>query len=285
MENLMEKRSINERVLITVTGTWAPSHAKNWMECEMTWVSKLREKGFDVVYLVSNPHLDKPYERVGNFFFVNCKDDLDSIYLKNHYYVSQYVNNDTDYDYRFHTDSDTFIHPERFVDLLEEYVDENPKDWVGCTIPYPGFNTWTLNKCEILPGNWNNISYFASGGSGFLLSNKAMQILVDELDYDSYINKTNQEPWGSDKLWACDLIAGHFLYKNGINLWHDSRILFESKYHPVMADPHGVGRPFVGDRDSFMTVQHYCNGHMREIMEMLYGKDWDKTKIYHGHDR
>ena len=281
----MEKRSINERVLITVTGTWAPSHAKNWMECEMTWVSKLREKGFDVVYLVSNPHLDKPYERVGNFFFVNCKDDLDSIYLKNHYYVSQYVNNDTDYDYRFHTDSDTFIHPERFVDLLEEYVDENPKDWVGCTIPYPGFNTWTLNKCEILPGNWNNISYFASGGSGFLLSNKAMQILVDELDYDSYINKTNQEPWGSDKLWACDLIAGHFLYKNGINLWHDSRILFESKYHPVMADPHGVGRPFVGDRDSFMTVQHYCNGHMREIMEMLYGKDWDKTKIYHGHDR
>jgi len=35
----------------------------------------------------------------------------------------------------------------------------------------------------------------------------------------------------------------------------------------------GVGQPFVGDKDSFMTVQHYCNGHMQEIMEMLYGKD------------
>lgn len=278
----METRRINERVLITITGTWAPSHAKNWMECEMTWVSKLRKMGFDVVYLMSNPHLDKPYERIGNFFFANCNDDLNSIYLKNHYYISQYVNKDTDYDYRFHTDSDTFIHPERFVSLLEEYVNETPKDWVGCVIPYPGFNPWTLNKCEILSGNWNNISYYASGGSGFLLSNKAMQILVDELDYDSYINKTNQEPWGSDKLWACDLIAGHFLYKNGINLWHDSRILFESKYKTIMS---GVGQPFVGDRDSFMTVQHYCNGHMCEIMEMLYGKDWDKTKINHGHDR
>jgi len=97
-----------------------------------------------------------------------------------------------------------------------------------------------------------------------------MQVLIDELDYDNYINKTNQEPWGSDKLWACDLIAGHILYKNGINLWHDSRIIFDSKYKTIMS---GVGQPFVGDKDSFMTVQHYCNGHMQEIMEMLYGKD------------
>lgn len=278
----MESKKINEKVLITITGTWAPSHAKNWMECEMTWVSYLRRMGFDVIYLMSNPHLDKPYERIGNFFFANCEDDLDSIYLKNHYYISQYVNNDTDYEYRFHTDSDTFIHPERFVALLEEYVNETPKDWVGCMNPYDGLDPWLPIKREIPPGNWNGISFYASGGSGFLLSNRAMQILVDDLEYENYINKTNQAPW-FDKTWACDLIAGHFLYKNGINLWHDNRILFESKYHPVMLDPHNAGVPFVGDQDSFMTVQHYCNGHMCEIMEMLYGKDWDKTEIKHGH--
>lgn len=278
----MESRMINKRVLITITGTWSPSHAKNWMECEATWVPRLRKMGFDVVYLMSNPHLDKPYERVGNFFFANCKDDLDSIYLKNHYYISQYVNNDTDYEYRFHTDSDTFIHPERFVRLLEEYVNETPKDWVGCVIPYPSLDPWQLIKSEIRPASWGGVPHYASGGSGFLLSNKAMQVLIDELDYDNYINKTNQEPW-FDKTWACDLIAGHFLYKNDINLWHDSRIIFESKYHPVMVDPRNMGVPFVGDQNSFMTVQHYCNGHMREIMEMLYGKDWDKSEIKHGH--
>lgn len=268
----MESRRINERVLITITGTWAESHAKNWMECEMTWVSRLRKMGFDVVYLMSNPHLDKPYERVGNFFFANCKDDLDSIYLKNHYYISQYVNKDTDYEYRFHTDSDTFIHPERFVTLLEEYVNITPKDWVGCMIPYNNLNPWQMIKREIQPGKWNGISFYASGGAGFLLSNKAMQVLIDELDYENYINKTNQEPW-FDKTWACDLIAGHFLYKNDIKLWHDNRIMFESKYKKVMLDPHNFGVPFVGDKNSFMTVQHYCNGHMQEIMKMLYGKD------------
>ena len=263
---------INKKVLITITGTWAESHATNWMECEMTWVKKLRKMGFDVVYLMSNPHLDKPYERVGNFFFAKCKDDLDSIYLKNHYYISQYVNNDTDYEYRYHTDSDTFIHPERFVSLLEEYVNKTPKDWVGCQIPYGGHDPWQLVKCEIPPRTDNSTQWWASGGSGFLLSNKAMDILVNELDYENYINKTNQWPWFTWQ-WACDAIAGQFLYKNGINLWHDNRIMFESKYKVIIADPLNRGVPFVGDKDSFMTVQHYCNGHMFEIMKTLYGED------------
>ena len=46
---------LNKKVLITITGTWAKTHYKNWIECETTWVPKLREKGFEVLYLMSNP--------------------------------------------------------------------------------------------------------------------------------------------------------------------------------------------------------------------------------------
>ena len=99
-----------------------------------------------------------------------------------------------------------------------------------------------------------------------------MQVLVNELNYEDYINKTNQAPWFGTT-WACDLIAGRFLYKNGINLWHDNRIMFESKYKEIMTKVSDKVVPFVGDKDSFMTVQHYCNGHMFEIMKMLYGED------------
>ena len=36
-----------------------------------------------------------------------------------------------------------------------------------------------------------------------------------------------------------------------------------------MNDPLNLGIPFIGDKDSFLAVQHYCNGHMQEIMNKL----------------
>lgn len=241
------------KTLITITGTWVQSHSQNWIECASTWVPKLKEKGFDVLFLMSNPHLDKEYEVVGDFFFARCSDKLEKIYLKNHYYISKYILNETDYDYRFHTDSDTFIHPERFIPFLEEYTETTPKPYVGCAIPYPGFDTNVLNKLEITDQN-----FYASGGSGFILSKEAHKPLIEDFKEENY-----------DHLGYCDKIVGELLYKNGINLWHDSRMLFESPYLRTIYNPSNIYSPFIGDKDSFLVAQHYCNGHMKEIIDKL----------------
>ena len=244
---------LNKKVLITITGTWAKTHYKNWIECETTWVPKLREKGFEVLYLMSNPYIKNGFEKIDNFFFANCKDNKEELYLKNHYYISAYFINETDYEYRFHTDNDTFIHPERFITLLDDYVNKTPKDYVGCVIPYPGFNVNDLNKAEI-----TNPGYYASGGSGFLVSRKSQKHMVSDF------NKSNYE-----HLAYCDKITGEILYKNGIKLFHDSRILFESPYKRAIRDPQKIGCPSIGDKNSFLAVQHYCNGHMVELMNKL----------------
>jgi hypothetical protein len=244
---------LNKKVLITVTGTWVKTHYKNWIECETTWVSKLREKGFEVLYLMSNPYIKSGFKKIDNFFFANCKDNKEELYLKNHYYISAYFINETDYEYRFHTDNDTFIHPERFITLLDDYVNKNPKDYMGCALPYPGFNTYNLIKREI-----TSPKHYASGGSGFLVSRKAQRYMVEDFNAKNY-----------EHLAYCDKITGEILYKNGIKLFHDSRLLFESPYKRAIRDPQKIGCPSIGDKNSFLAVQHYCNGHMVELMNKL----------------
>jgi hypothetical protein len=254
---------MKQKTLITITGTWFPSHSPNWIESASTWVPLIKEKGFDVLFLMPNPYLDKDYEIIGDFFFAKCPDGLENIYLRNHYYISKYFLNQNDYDYRYHTDCDTFIHSERFTDLIKEYTEITPKDYVGCVIPYPGLNPNVLNKLEIKEKN-----YYASGGSGFLLSKKAHEPLVNDFKKEDY----------NDDLSACDRITGSLLYQKGIKLWHDSRILFESPYRKIISDPYNLGTPFIGDKDSFLAVQHYFNGHMREILDNIQ-KSYEKNMI------
>lgn len=241
------------KILLTITGTWSESHSVNWMECATTWVPLIKKQGIDVLFLMSNPHLDREYEIKGNFFFAKCPDTVKKIYWKNHYYISKYFLEETDYDYRFHTDSDTFIHPERFKQLLEDFTINNPKDYMGCVLPYPGFNV-NDNRSEEIKGE----GFYASGGSGFLLSRKSHKYLVEDFNEEEY-----------EHLGFCDKITGEILYNRGIKLWHDSRLLFESPWNRTIADPHNLGSPFIGDKDSFLAVQHYCNGYMYELKQKL----------------
>ena len=252
-DHQLNRCMLNKKVLITITGTWAKTHYKNWIECETTWVPKLREKGFEVLYLMSNPYIKSGFKKIDNFFFANCKDNKEELYLKNHYYISAYFINETNYEYRFHTDNDTFIHPERFITLLDDYVNKNPKDYMGCVLPYPGFNTYNLVKREI-----TSPKHYARGGSGFLVSRKAQRYMVEDFNTKNY-----------EHLAYCDKITGEILYKNGIKLFHDSRILFESPYKRAIRDPQKIGCPSIGDKNSFLAVQHYCNGHMVELMNKL----------------
>ena len=242
-----------QNTLITIIGTWAESHSKNWIECESTWVPKLRELGFEVLILMSNPYLDKEYEKIGNFFFSKCSDNPDEIYLKSQYFISKYVLTKTNYEYRFQLDSDSFVHPDRFIKFIKDYTINTPKDYVGCAIPYPGFHWDNLIQKEI---DDNNI--WASGGSGFLLSRKSMKCIV---------NGFKRNEW--EDLYIEDYIVGKILYKNNIKLFHDSRLLFSSPYKQIINNPGNDPINFIGNKDSFLAVQHYCHGHMQEIIDKL----------------
>lgn len=242
-----------KRTLVTIIGTWKQSHSKNWIECESTWVPLLRDLGYDVWVIVSNTHMDKEFERRGNFFFVNCADTLNEIYYKSHYYISKWFINQMEYDYRFHLDSDSFIHPSKFDKFITEYTLEKPREYVGCVQPYPG-----LNPHELITKEFNNYSLYGHGGSGILLSKRVHTYLYDDFERSEHKN-----------MGACDRIAGELLNRNGVKLWHDSRLLFESPYKRVLHDPHNIGIPFIGNKDSFLVSQHYCNGYMQEILNKL----------------
>jgi len=241
------------KTLITITGNWQKDYYSNWIECETTWVPKLREKGYDVIYLMSNPHLDKDYELIGNFFFSKCDDTKYDIYLKAEYYISKYILDETDYEFRFHTDSDSFVHVDRFIKFIEDYTVNNPKDYVGCAIPYPG-----LNWDHLVQKEFDSKNLWASGGSGFLLSKKSMYHLYHDFDRNKY----------QDTIFE-DKIVGEILYNAGINLFHDSRLLFSSPYKQTIGNATGKPINFIGNKDSFLAVQHYCDGHMKELMHLL----------------
>ena len=100
--------------------------------------------------------------------------------------------------------------------------------------------------------------YYASGGSGFILSRKAHSYMVNDFKIDEH-----------ETLYCCDKITGMLLRRNGIYLFHDSRFLFESKYKTIMRRYNEIPNPHIGDKDSFLTVQHFCNGHMQEIIKEL----------------
>jgi hypothetical protein len=83
-----------------------------------------------------------------------------------------------------------------------------------------------------------------------------MRIVEDPLDYQ-----------------IDDWVLGRAMWENGVEMLHDSRILFESKHKELVRDPNGIGIPDIADPQSHLALQHYMNGHMDEAMITLGYKD------------
>jgi hypothetical protein len=52
-------------------------------------------------------------------------------------------------------------------------------------------------------------------------------------------------------------------------VFHDSRILFESKYKQLLNDSNNIGTPDITEPESHLAIQHYMNGYMEEAMVKL----------------
>lgn len=82
----------------------------------------------------------------------------------------------------------------------------------------------------------------------------------------------NFDPSIHTELYIDDKVVGDIL-RPYLPLYHDSRIIFFSKYNmcDMFQKPDEVES--IEDVDSQLVIQHYCNGHMLEILSEIKVKE------------
>jgi len=241
------------KLMIMVTGTTIEPWDQNWKECESTWIPELRKLGYTVMVAIGNPNLETEWKIDGDMIWFKAEDTKRGLYDKSIRLPIKWILEETNYEYYFRIDSDSFIEPNRFeVMLNENFKEKSDIDYMGCCHPV---NYWNPNK----PTKFTvcRERYFASG-CGYLISKKAMKVALEKMrmveDVDPEID---------------DWVLGRAMWENEIPLFHDGRIYFESKYNEIVLDESGVGMPDIGDPNSHLAIQHYLNGHMEEAMISL----------------
>jgi len=241
------------KLMIMVTGTTIEPWDQNWKECESTWIPELRKLGYTVMVAIGNPNLETEWKIDGDMIWFKAEDTKRGLYDKSIRLPIKWILEETNYEYYFRIDSDSFTEPNRFeVMLNENFKEKSDIDYMGCCHPV---NYWNPNK----PTKFTvcRERYFASG-CGYLISKKAMKVALEKMrmveDVDPEID---------------DWVLGRAMWENEIPLFHDGRIYFESKYNEIVLDESGVGMPDIGDPNSHLAIQHYMNGHMEEAMVSL----------------
>jgi hypothetical protein len=254
---------ITKKIVIMVTGCHA--QPDNYKECERTWIPKLRELGFKVLISLGSTEVDKngvlTLNDFENYFKFLDKNTIEfrtfdsklGLFDKSIKLPSKWVLNETDYEYYFRIDSDSFVHPERFKKMLEDNLKDFPDlDYMGCGHPNFGYNPhYYFTKIICRTG------FFASG-CGYLVSKRGMKIVLDKMKIQQ---KCDFE--------MDDLVLGRAMWESRVPLLHDSRICFESNYVKLAFDPHNIGIPDISELNSHLAIQHYMNGHMEETMKKL----------------
>ena len=241
------------KIMILVTGTTIAPWDQNWKECESTWIPELRKLGYNVKVAIGDPTLDNYVKEVDDIVYFAAEDTKMGLFDKSIKLPCKWILEETNYEYYFRIDSDSFVHPQRFDDMLHQNLNNGSVRYMGCAHPANmtnPFATFTQTVCK---------EGTIASGCGYMIDRTAMQIALhtmriveDPLDYQ-----------------IDDWVLGRSMWEAGIELLHDSKILFESKYNPLAADPYNIGLPDIADPNSHLAIQHYMNGHMEEAMVNL----------------
>lgn len=241
------------KIIILVTGTNNEPYDANWKECLSTWIPELRKLGYRVMIGLGDDHLDTEWKIDGDTIWFNAEDSKYGLFEKSVKLPIKWILEETDYEYYFRIDSDSFVEPKRFEDMLVQNFKEYPHlDYMGCCHPALGWNPNVFGRCFVLKKG------SIASGCGYLISKRAMEVALRKMVITNI-----------DDLKIDDWVLGRAMWENGIPLMHDNRIIFESKYKTLAADPYGIGLPYIGDTDSHLAIQHYMNGHMEEAMVSL----------------
>ena len=241
------------KIIILVTGTTTKPYDANWKECERTWIPELRKLGYEVKVAIGNPKLKDYYSIKENIIYFRADDSKFGLYDKSIRIPVIWILAETNYQYYIRIDSDSFVEPKRFDAMIRQNLTEvSSLDYMGCCHPSYGFN----------PNHQYRLFVHQDGaiasGCAYMVSKRAMITALE------HMRITNQ-----DDLKIDDWVLGRAMWENGIPLLHDSKILFESKYKSLAADPYNVGLPDIADPTSHLAIQHYMNGHMEEAMIRL----------------
>jgi hypothetical protein len=266
-------KDIQKKVVIMVTGTLIEPYDKNWRECEATWIPELRNLGYRVISVVGNPDITdkKSLEHIKNYYkFINENliqfetfDTKLGLYDKSINLPIRWILDETDYEYYFRIDSDSFVNPHTFDKMLIDNLSNYPNlNYMGCCHPYRSWNP------EIPHKEWIFDEYHFAAGAGYMISRKAMKIAKEKMRIEQP-NDFEIDDW----------VLGRAMWENGIPLLHDSRILFESP-HRILTEGEG-NIPYVGDSNSGIAIQHYMDGNMEKAMVDLKIRDLEvKPKVF-----
>ena len=240
------------RILISVVGTNKTPHHENWIECSKTWVPYLRKLGYKVVILLSDENIYYEYTLRGDFFLSKCSDEKEGLFFKKILNPIKWILDNNDFDYYFPIDSDTFVHPARFEQMLyRNFYDYKKIDYMGSVIPYGGMD----------PNVWSRIlhyQYSHASGCAYMISRKSMEII-----YNAFEEK--KEGIFSGECYE-DCVVGKILLQNNVPLLSDSRIYLESPFQTVLGNPFNITVPYIGDETGkHLAIQHYLSGHMEKL--------------------
>jgi hypothetical protein len=240
------------KIMILVTGTTIAPWDQNWKECEATWIPELRKLGYNVKVAIGSPNMNRYVKEMGNIVYFAAEDTKRGLFDKSIRLPCRWVLEETNYEYYFRIDSDSFVHPHRFDTMLHENLSNGIVNYMGCA--HPANMTNPFDNFKYIVCKERTIA----SGCGYMISRPAMKVALDKMRIDEDIDYEID-----------DWVLGRAMWENQVPLTHDSRILFESKYNPLADDPWNLGLPDIADPNSHLALQHYMNGHMEEAMVSL----------------
>lgn len=186
-----------QRLLVGVLSCTSTAMQERRTNCINSWVPVLESLGVEVLFLVgmgtaiNNPRVVPPAEhgRGGVELQLPCEDDHQHLSKKVVGFLKWALAN-RPFDYLLKSDDDTFLVPHRLTRL-----NVAGKDYVGYihTKPVP----------------------FANGGAGYLLSRRAAEAVVLQLNAVSYHE---------------DMLVGQAISEAGISAEHDDRFIHDVNY-------------------------------------------------------
>jgi hypothetical protein len=161
--------------------------------CRASWAGRLKKAGYEHVFIVGDPALGQEYRKEGDFLFVRCQDDYDSVVFKTHFFFKWAVSTGA-YDYFFKCDDDTYVNIEEFLRFEAE-----GRDFIGHRL------------------HLDAVGYYPSGGAGYFLSRRSAGLIASSGFYEYICQDHAKRPE--------DVLVALFLSKNGIALSPENRLL------------------------------------------------------------
>jgi hypothetical protein len=66
-----------------------------------------------------------------------------------------------------------------------------------------------------------------------------------------------------------DLVLGIAMKSENILLLNETSISIQSHQKIIISNPDKIQIPYIGDKNSFLTIQHYTNGLMDNILQEI----------------